>query len=641
MSPLRILAPRLASGLALALGLGIASGWGPGRAGQDEADLGAPQREGPGPVAADDFRPAVPGEPRRGGRVTVHLETRLSGLNNVVQSSAPARRVLEEVHARLLERNLETWELEPSLARSVDVHDVVVPADGGARLVGRAALGGDEVVLEPAPRPGLPSPGAVRLPRADVERVEREAAYTFHLREDVRWHDGHPFDARDVVFTLEAYRSRDVQSDHARFRFERLSSIEELDAHTVRVAYDRWQFLGLDSFEDDFVVLPSHLYDLSDPDNPDFDPTATPARRGAWVNENPHNQAWVGLGPYRVVAFGDQAIDAVRFEGYFDRARAGWVDAVRWRVVADDAAARQALLAGEFDFFTRLRSRDYLGELCADPAFTARYDKGWYYTPQMSYVAWNLRRPPFDDVRVRRALGHAFDWDEFIRTIGSGIGRRVTAAWYRFSPAYDPELAPMPYDLERAEELLLEAGFIDRDGDGLLDRDGRPFRFTYLYAQVDAVSRLVGETLKQDLERLGIEMELVARDFAARQELVRARDFDAAGMSWILGPEVDPLSLWHSSQADVQGSNNQAGYADPRSDELIDAIRAERDPARRNRLFHELQRRVHDAQPYLFGCLFPTKFAVSKRVRGVQRFLLDPGYSIRDWWVLDGDPGER
>ncbi len=128
-------------------------------------------------------------------------------------------------------------------------------------------------------------------------------------------------------------------------------------------------------------------------------------------------------------------------------------------------------------------------------------------------------------------------------------------------------------------------------------------------------------------------MTLVPRDFAARQELVGERDFDAACMTWILDAVTDPRGEWHSSLADRLRSNNQPGFADERTDELIEAIHAEPDPQRGAALFHQLQRRIYEEQPYLFGCLFPTKFAVSKRVRNVQRFFLDPGYSIRRWYI--------
>jgi peptide/nickel transport system substrate-binding protein len=549
--------------------------------------------------------------------------------------------------------------MRPSLAERIDVEDVLVLEGGWGPGTENVYLGrvlGEEegeVLWQPGSVPAL-SPearegaGETSLPSEEVERVERRAAFTFHLRDDVLWHDGHPFDARDVVFSIETYLNPHVQSEHARFRFERYHAFEALDDHTVRVLFEESFFLALESFEDDLTILPSHVYDLSDPDNPDHDPDgpgATPQEQGDYVNRHPANAQWIGLGPYRVVELTEQHIDAERFDAYFDEERGGFADSVRWRIVTDDAAARQALLAGEFDFFTRLRSRDYLGDFCAQPSFTERYEKGLYYTPQMNYVAWNLRRAPFDDVRVRRALGHAFDWDGFIETLASGMGRRVTASWYCFSPAYDQDLEGMPFDLERAEELLLEAGWYDRDGDGRIDKDGEPFEFELLYANVDVVARIVGQKLAENLEKLGIGVELVGRDFAARQELVRDREFDAAAMTWILPPELDPHGQWHSSQAGLPGSPNQPGYADPDSDRLIEAIHREGNPERRNELFHALQRRIHDAQPYLFGCVFPTKFAVSKRLRNVQRFYLDPGYSVRRWYVepepKQGEEGAR
>lgn len=588
---------------------------------------------GPGRVPPDDFRSGrfVEPKPVPGGRVVIHVPTRLDHLNTVLQSSAQARRILEEIHARLVERDWETWELEPSLAHEIEVDDIVVLAGGWGEgteniLIGDVTRRGDEVII-------VTDSSEERIPASAAQRFEPGAAITFHLRDDVLWHDGHPFDASDVIFSIETYLDPTVRSDHARYRFERLHHFEAVDEHTVRVFFEKSFFLALETFEDDFTILPSHVFDLSDFDNRDFDPDATPERRGSYINAHRANSRWIGLGPYKVVEMTDQHVDAVRFDDYFDAEQAGFVDAIRWRIVSDDGAARQALLAGEFDFFGRLRSRDFLGEFCSQEDFVERFEKGVYYTPQMNYVAWNMRRPLFEDVRVRTALAHAFDWDRFIATIGNGMGKRVTAQWYCFSPNYDEDVEPIPFDLERAEALLLDAGWYDRDGDGRIDKNGRPFEFEYLYANVDAVARLVGEGLQENLEKLGIGMELVARDFATRQSLVRKREFDAAAMAWIFGPELDPSGYWHSSQAAREGTSNQPGYADPESDRLIAAIRREADPELRREHYHALQRRIHDAQPYMFGCLFPTKFAVSKRVRNVQRFYLDPGYSIRRWYV--------
>ncbi len=604
---------------------------------------------GPGAVPFDDFRESVEGssKPVRGGRLVVHIPSRPLHLNHVIEAGADARRILEEVHARLVERNMETWELEPSLAESIEVFDRLnfLPSKGGSAssVYGREVYGSHakfawlpiEWSLPDDPSSSEETPPTISFFNdGDYESVDSASVFLFRLRQDALWHDGHRFDAGDVIFTLDTYLNPAVQSEHARHLFQQIRSYEALDAYTVRVEFEQSYFMSLDIFEDDFAILPSHIFNLADEDNPHFDSEATDAERAEFIHSNSANVNWVGLGPYRVTEFSDQHIEAERFDNYFDKQDAGWVDEIRWRIIPDDNAAKQALLAGEIDFFGRLRSRELLGEFTAQEAFAEQFDKGFYYSPQMNFIAWNQRRALFRDVRVRQALAHSFDWQEFIDTIGSEMGEAVTATWYRFSPAYDAELERFPFDLDRAEELLAESGWFDRDGDGVIDKDGERFEFEYLFNKNDATMRLVGQKLKENLERIGIVMNMAERDFAAKQALVGERNFDAAAGSWILGPETDPVGLWHSKGADVERSFNQSGYRDERSDQLIEDIQGELDDNRRIPLYHELQARIYEAQPMMFGCVFPVKFAVSKRVRGVQRFFLDPGYSLRRWFIL-------
>ena len=601
---------------------------------------------GPGRVPADDFREevlreggATSVEPVRGGRLVVHIPTRPLHLNRVIEAGADARRILEEVHARLVERNMETWELEPSLAESIEAYDrLTYEADEGGEAVemlGHIMIPGIDNgwLFNRLPVPGQ-RPESHHVLQKDAHRLGLGTVFDFRLRQDALWHDGHRFDAGDVIFTLDTYLNPAVQSEHARHLFEEIRSYKALDEFTVRVEFERSYFLSLEIFEDDFAILPAHLYDLRDEDNEHFDPDASPEECATFIHENPANVNWVGLGPYRVAEFTDQYLEAERFDDYFDKANGGYADELRWRFIPSDNAAKQALLAGELDFFGRLRSRELLGEFTEQPAFAEQFDKGFYYSPQFNFVAWNQRRQLFQDLRVRQALAHTFDWQEFIDTIGSKMGEAVTAAWYRFSPAYDAELAHFPYSLERAEELLAEAGWIDRDGDGVLDREGARFEFEFLFNKNDAAVRLIGQKLKENLERIGIVMNMAERDFASVQALIGDREFDATGGSWFLGPETDPVGIWHSKGAEVLRSKNLTGYSDAESDRLIEAIQTELDDEKRTALFHELQARIYTAQPILFGCMFPVKFAVSKRTRGVQRFYLDPGYSLRRWFIL-------
>ena len=310
------------------------------------------------------------------------------------------------------------------------------------------------------------------------------------------------------------------------------------------------------------------------------------------------------------------------------------MDRIRWRIIRDDHTAFLALLNGELDFTARLSSSDYFGERVASEEFGERFYTGLFDTPVMSYTAYNLDRPPLDDVRVRRALSMGFDWEAFIDGYYRGLATRVTSEVYPGSPYYDPSVEPIAYDPGGASALLAEAGWYDRDGDGVVDRDGQPLELELLVPGGSATGLAYGQKLREDLARLGVRLELTDPDAAAFFERVWERDFELAHLAWFMPVESDPEQLWHSRWVGTQ-TGNHTGFADPEVDRLIDALQVELDRDRRIALFHRLHRQVHDQQAYSYGVHVPRKFAASRRVRNLQTFAMEPGYSLRRWYLQE------
>lgn len=565
-------------------------------------------------------------EPRHGGRVIVHLESRPESFNGLIDSGAVERRVLGELHAFLLRRDPLTWEHRGELARTWTVDDTLVLADG-TRLHGRVERRADGWRITP-----LDEAPARELGADEVASHEAGTVFTLQLRDDARWHDGHPFDADDVRFSWRMTRNPHVHCDARRFEFEKITEVEVLGPHAVRVIFGQRNYLA-PAVLDGLVILPRHLYDLSDPDNAEHRAEFSEEEQGRFVNEHPANQAWVGLGPYRLADHGDGWFEAERVEDWFDPARGGWLDRIRWRVL-EPAQAVQALANGELDFSALLSSADYFGEQVRAPEFSARFYTGYIYTPRMSYVVWNTSREELASPAVRTALGLCFDWDAFIRSQYRGLARRVTSERAVESAGYDRDLAPLPHDPRRARKLLLAEGWYDRDGDGVVDKDGVPLELELLVPGNSASARLFGAKLAEDLAAIGVRLEVAAREWAVFNEQLFAREFDGANLAWNMPVESDPEQLWHSRWVG-EGTGNHASWADARTDELIEAVQVELDGARRAQLLRELQAHIHAAQPYMFGVSVPYRFAMSRRVRGVATTAIQPGYTIRDWFVVE------
>ncbi len=611
-----------------------------------------PAREddvGPGPRPFDAFHPerekAV--TPAFGGKVTVHLEN-LPRLNTMIENSTTARNMLHELHEFLVRQDFESWEIRPALCTGWEVEDTLVLAGGrgagNANVVyGKVTDDGDAWRVVPA-SPAHALAGERRVPKAEVESVERASVYTFHLRDDVRWHDGEAFDADDVLFTWRAYHNPAVRCDSVRATYERIVHAEAPDPSTVRFFFREQHFRSLPALVD-FCILPRHVYDPTDPAHPRHDPGASPEQIAREINENIHNTThWIGLGPYRVTGYGEQGVEAERFDGYFDPENGGYLDRIHWRTFSGDAAAFQALLNGELDFTARLSSEQLFGPATQAPEFTERYYKGTFYLPMFNFTPWNMRRPLLRDLRVRKALAHAINTRHYLDTVGHGLGQLVTGDQFYYGPAYDHDVERLEFDLAKAADLFAEAGWYDRDGDGLIDKDGIPFEFELLTQHGNTAAEMFAQMAQEDLAKIGVRMTVTGLEWASYLERMYDRDFDAGGLAWVMPiPENDPVQLWHSSGAPVgvRGSNHP-GVADPHVDELIAAGGRELDPEKRWAIWRELHRYLYEeVQPYLFREMSPRKFAMNKALRGVQTFEVVPGYSIRRWFYPAGTPGTR
>lgn len=611
-----------------AAGAPDASAVGRARASEPQNAWDTPDRFRPGFDPARDELPA----PRRGGRVSVHIEDMPRSVNYLIENSGSANRINDEIHERLVQRNWRTLEFEPRLAKSMVIEDTLVLRDG-TELFGELREAGDKYVLTPKSGPTHPLREAREVAKGDVTELRKGTVYTFTLRDGVKWHDGQPLRMEDLLFSWRLTKNAGVNCDEKRFQYDQIVDARALDERTVRFHFAKQFFLATPVFEA-FVILPAHLYDLRDPTNAKFDADASDEQQAKWVNEHDANRNWIGLGPYRVTEFNEQYVEAERFDGYFDQTRAGWVDTIRWRLFAEDSAALRALIEGELDFTHRLLADDYFGPATNDQAFSDRFYKGWYYTPRMTYVAWNGTRPQFADVRVRTALAMCFDWDDYIRGFYLGLAQRVTSEVFDGSPCYDASVQPLPYDIAGARKLFAEAGWIDRDGDGVLDREGVALEFELLQQAGNKPSSVLAQKLQESLRSVGVRVRIAERDGASLSKLVAEREFDAVVRAWTMPVESDPEQVWHSRWA-KPGAANYLPVVDAEVDRLIDAMQLELDARVRGKLGRELHARLYALQPYMYGVKVPNKFAISKRIRNFRTSAIDPGYAIRDWWIVD------
>ncbi len=440
-------------------------------------------------------------------------------------------------------------------------------------------------------------PRVAESARWSADRTEVE----IRLRDGVRWHDGKPVTADDVVFTVERARDPAVENRTFADLFRDLESIDAPDPRTVRARFHAASPGSLEAFL--VPLLPRHIAEA------DRDLLA-----GTFV------QHPVGCGPFRFVAYRPgEAIELEANDDYWDGRPS--IDRLVFRIYPDAATSYQALLNGELDVLSVPAA---LWEEARSSADAARFTAFSFTTLSVWPLVWNQApsTPYFHDPRVRQALIYALDRESFARTVARGLARPGVTTFHPDTVWADPDLQPRPYDPHRAAELLDEAGWVDSDGDGTRDRGGIPFRFTLLLPVGSMqLTRQIAEWEQQSWATLGVRAEIRQLEWQAFRELRNSGKFDAASYSLSFTPEPDQFwGLFHST---ATAAYNVFGFADAEVDRLLEAGRSIGDEAARRAAYRTLQRRLYELEAVSCTFYFSTPVLHDRRLEGVTPSPLD------------------
>ena len=429
--------------------------------------------------------------------------------------------------------------------------------------------------------------------------------WTFTLRDDVVWHDGEPFTAADVVFTVEAIRSPDIASRWSA-AFASLDTIEALDDHTVRFTFQEPFAPLLSTLAYNLAIVPAHVLadmDLSNPSGP-----------SAFVT-NP-----IGTGPFRFVEQVSGSSFVLEANPDYHEGRPS-IDRVEFRVIPDVNAQVAQLLTGELDIAWTVQAIHY-DRLAAAPNIVLNEVD----VPRFDWIPLNLTNPLFQDVRVRQAMIMALDRDTMVEQVFGGFGQVATGpippsiAWV---PREDAIL--WPYDPERAVQLMAEAGW-ERGSDGLLrNAAGETFRFTMLADRGDPTRDAVYLVAQDAWRSIGMDIQIETTEWNTVLARYRTGDYDVRVGWWVIKPDPDLYDYFHTN-----GPLNQILYSNPVVDELLERGRAVAGEAERAAIYAELQQIIAEEQPSII-LYYPTEVrASSARVQG----LPDIGFRDSLTWLF-------
>ena len=411
--------------------------------------------------------------------------------------------------------------------------------------------------------------------------------FTFHLNPRARWSDGRPVTAEDVRWTFAAVLDPKNLTGPHKIALERFALPEVLDEATIRFVAKEVHWENLLALAD-LQVLPAHAFAGKDFNlqNFEFPVVSGPYRlgeiqEGLQVSLERRTNWWAG--------------DLPRFQ------KVANFDTLRFRFFEERDNAFEAFLKGEIDLFPV-----YTAHVWANQTGGEKFARNWIVKQEIENqkpvgfqgIALNLRRPPLDDPRVRRALAHLYNREKMNATLMFNayfLHRSYYEDLYDAAHPCPNEL--LAYDKDRARALLAEAGWTADPKTGRLAKDGRPLRLRYLSR--GAMDDKFTAIFQEDLQDVGIELVVDKKDWAAWTKDMDEYNFDLTWAAWSAGLFKNPESMWASKEAGRPAGQNITGYQNPEVDALIAAQRTEFDVQQRHEIVRKIDALVTRDVPYI------------------------------------------
>lgn len=433
---------------------------------------------------------------------------------------------------------------------------------------------------------------------------------TFHLRQDVKWSDGVPTTAHDVVFTYQLAIDTSVAYPAAS-RFDQTRKVEVLDDHTVRFHFKQAYADAL--FDVQMPILPKHVLEKIPRDK---------------IAASEFNRKPVGNGPFQLVEW--QANQRVVFEANPHYALGPpRCERLVFQIIPEESALLANLLTGAVDIAPALEPatiKQLTSGNARDDLEVVRYAGRNY-----SFLAWNNAHPLFTR-RVRQAFTHAIDKTAIINTLFEGAAQPAIGPFLPFVWAYDDSLRDRAYDQAKAKQLLAEEGWKDFDNDGVLEKNGRKLEFAIKTNADSQLRRNIAVMVQAQLQKIGVAVKVEAVEWnLLLQQVFEQRDFDVLLSAWDADFAANPAPLWHSRA--IADGYNLVSYRNAKVDSLLDAARVLVNRRAAAPLWKEFQRIIVADCPYTFLFAQERLAVVNPRVRNVKMDVRSYLANVAQWEV--------
>jgi peptide/nickel transport system substrate-binding protein len=443
---------------------------------------------------------------------------------------------------------------------------------------------------------------------------------TFHIRDDVYWHDGELTDAYDVAYTFKRAIDPETAFPNAAYwtHYDQgPDGVEVVDSFTVKFRMrphadfiDPWRATA---------IMPEHLL------------ASVPATT---LRQHPYGTVCpVGNGPFVFVEHREAASWTFQANPAFPAGLGGrpYLDRYIYRNITEQTTLLTELLTERLDVYIRPMPDQAQAILDSDAVNLLRYPFRTYVL-----VGWNARRPQLADKRVRQALTRGTNREEIVEALLQGYGTVANGSVPPFHWAYDSSIGrdAMSYDQDAARALLDAAGWVDRDGDGTRENaDGVRLSITIKYNDGNDMRQDIAEIMQAQLAEIGVEVVPAVVEWGTLLDQISEtlRDFDGVVMGWVVEYKLDDTDLFHSRN--VSATYGWSGTMRPDIDYFLDELPLVIDRDDAKVLWRQYQELLVDEQPYTFF-FFPDRLdGVNRRLRGVEMDSRGEWLNIKDWSI--------
>jgi len=422
----------------------------------------------------------------------------------------------------------------------------------------------------------------------------------FELRDDIKWSDGVPFTAKDILFTYETIISPKIYTPYAS-SFKHIESVKIINDYKIVVKYKEPYFKALETWM--MEILPEHIL-----------------KNEKDLMTSKFNQSPIGTGPYTLKKFSiSNDIELEANSNYFIHKPN--LQRIIFHFLPESSSEFLMLKSQKLDVgtLTPLQLERQIDE-DFKKHFEIYEDLGHSYT----YVGLNLKLPKFQDIRVRKALNLALNRKEIVDIMYFGHGRVCTGPFMPGTGAFNNTVKPIVQNIKEAKRLLSEAGY----------DENHPFEFT-LSTNTGVRGTYLAQIIQRQFKQSGIVMHLRVMEWQAfLNTVVLPKKFEAVLMGWSLGLKPDAYSIWHS-ESYQKGGFNFVGYKNKKVDTLIKRAEKTVQQEKFDAIYRDIFKEITDDVPYLFLVIPNSITVVNKKITPVSPSIIGVMHNVIEWKKSD------